>query len=134
MQAAQALKTLRSAQQTDEAHFAGTALLEPIDGSYRCIGGSDHGGDNYDEALTKIVRGLEEIFDRDKGFGLAVEADMGDAGGRHKVQHTLDEGGAGAQHGREHQLLAGYFSCRCPAHRRLDLDVGKGEIDRKSVA
>src|SRR5262245_242994 len=85
MQTAQARKALRSTQEADQTHLTRAALLEPIDGGYRRIGGGDHRRNDNDEALIEVGRRLEEVFDGNKGLRLAIEADMGDAGGRHKV-------------------------------------------------
>ena len=77
---------------------------------------------------------LEEILHRHERLGLAVEAGVGHARARHQVQHALDEGRAGAQHRREHQLLAGDAAGLGAGERRLDLDLGERQIARHLVA
>ena len=131
MEAAQPLEAFRRAEQADEADVLGAALLEPVDGGDRRVGGGDHRRDDDDEALAQVGRRLEEIFDGDEGLGLAVHADVGDARGRHQIEHAFHERHAGAQHRREHQLLAGDLalaSCAPAASRSRRCVSGRSRV------
>ena len=58
---------------------------------------------------------------------------MGDARGRHEVEHAVGEGNAGPQHRREHQFLARYLRRFHFRQRRLDLDIGEWQIAGKKL-
>ena len=58
---------------------------------------------------------------------------MRDAGGRHQVEHAIEQAVAGAQDRREHQLLAGE-PCASWLQRRLDVDRLEREVARHLVA
>ena len=77
--------------QADDADVAGAALLQPVDGGDRGVGGGDHRRHHDDLALGEIGRRLEIILDRDLGLGVAIEADVGDARRRHEIEHAFDQ-------------------------------------------
>ena len=134
MQAAHPLDAGRRADEADEADLLGAALLQTVDGGDRRIAGGEHGRDHDHQPLGKVGRRLEEILDRRKGLRLAVEPDMGDARGRHEIEHALGEGEARAQDWREHELLAGEARRHHRGERRLDLDLGQRQVARDLVA
>ena len=63
---------------------------------------------------------LEVIFDRLQRLVVAVEADMGDAGRRHEIEHAFEQAVAGAQDRGEDQLLAFQNGRLHLRQRRLD--------------
>ena len=65
------------------------------------------GSSTMHQAVGEVGRRLEVVFDRLQRLGIAVEADMGDAGRGHEVQHAVEQADAGAQDRREDELLAG---------------------------
>ncbi len=74
--------------------------------------GCQHGVQYNDLPLLNIVRQLAVIFDRLQCFGVSIQADMANLGGRHHGQHAFHHAESRAQNGHESQLAAGnHFRC-----------------------
>ena len=134
MRAAQLLDALGRGEQADEAQVLGAALLQPVDGRHRGVGGREHRVEHQHHAVGEIGRGLEVIFHGLERFRIAIEADMGDARRRHEGQHAVEEADAGAQDRGEDQLLAGDLRAFHRGQRRLDLDPLHGQVAGDLVA
>ena len=96
--------------------------------------GGQHRRDHDHQPLGRSLGALKKYSTATKRLRIAIEADMGDARGRHQIEHALHEGHAGAQDRREHQLLAGDLRRLHARQRRLDLDIGQRQIARDLVA
>ena len=109
-------------------------FLEPNNcGRCRVRGGDDRRDDD-DEPLVKIGRRLEKILDRNQRFRFAIEADMGDAGGRHEIEHAFRECHSAAQNGSKHQLLSGNSRRHHPRQRRFNFDIRQRQVSGHLVA
>ena len=128
MQTAQPFHALRRRQHRHKPDLPGAPLLEPDYGRRCRIRRRDDRGDDDDEALTKVRRRFEKIFDRDEQFWLAIKADMGDASRRHEVEHAFGKSDSGAQDWREYQFLAGKARRHHARHRRFDFNIGQRQV------
>ncbi len=81
-------------------------FLELVDGGDRRVAGRQHGIDDDDQPVIQLGRGLVVVLDRLQRLVVAIDADMGDAGGRDEVEHAVEQAIAGPQDRGEHQLLA----------------------------
>jgi hypothetical protein len=82
----------------------------------------------------RSARGLEVVFHAGKRRRVAVEADVGDAGGGDQLQHPVQHAHARAQDGGEDQLLAGDGGRLHGDQRGLDLDQVERQVAGDLVA
>src|SRR3569833_2792993 len=68
--------------------------------------GPVHRIDDDDQAVLELRWRLEVVLDRLQRLVVAIDADVGDAGGGHEIQHAVEQPIAGAQDRGEDQLLA----------------------------
>ncbi len=132
-----AAQPLESFGRSDHAHHpdaARAALFQAVDRGNSGVGGGDHRRHHNRHALGEIGRRLEIVFDRDQRAGIAVEPDMRDPRGGNQIEHAVDQGEAGAQDRREHQLLAADLRRLDALQRRFDLDQVERQVARDLVA
>jgi hypothetical protein len=84
----------------------GALVLELLHGRHGRVAGGQHGVDHDHVALAHVFGHLEVVLDGLEGLGVAVQADVADAGAGHHVEHAVQETVAGAQDGDQGQLLA----------------------------
>ncbi len=132
--AAEALDALRRGEQADEAQIPRAALLQALHGGDSRIGGGQHRIEHQDHAVGDVGGRLEIILHRLERFRIAIEADMGDAGGGEEVQHPVEEADARAQDRREDELLARDLRSHHRGERSFDLHHLDGDVPGHLVA
>ena len=90
------LDPLGRGQKAEESQVVSAALLEVVDRRDGRVGGGQHRVDDDDQPVLEVGRGLEVILDRLQRLVVAVDADMGDAGGGDEIEHAIEQPVAGA--------------------------------------